>query len=1433
MEGLGARLEVSEGKRSCARTTSWHWQRERDNLSCQVWTQLCSTSTGAESSKQLVSKKTRRAWRWLPPECAFCRKRDPLLGELKRSEPAGKKRRRAEESGLEVFYHRKCAFGSDLDDRSEISLREVLKVLRTAKTSLCAHCNTAGAALPCTPADVGKSITSHVHMTLGATWRGNFVLSQAVPTGQLAAADDIALFPHHHHREGGGGGGREAPRLTPTVPNLANCPKIENKLPGRQCGRAHAGRCQSSLHESGLVSGVGEANAPVRIFMPTDPTAATRSVLHNAPEAAAPGPRAQLAAAVRRASQADPATTTISAPHAELAASSSLSERTRAPMPVVSHKKRKWGVMIDVPTAMAVEPATAATYGTSADAAATAVTAQPTEEASTTRPGPRAEPSTTAAPEQRAVPTTTPTPATRAEPSTTAAPVQRAVLTTTPTLATHAETSTTAAPVQRAVPTTTPHLRRVPTINQSHQHRAVPTTTPTPATRAEPSTTAAPVQRAVPTTTPTPATRAEPSTTAAPVQRAVLTTTPTLATRVELAAATMSISFANQATSAPHVELAASSSLSERTRAPAFVVSHKKRKCGLMAVESATAATYGTSADAAATATTAQPTEEASTTRPGPPFIPAVTTVPLAEPTSSSAPAPHDDRAANHKKERHFDPCSGDWVLVPAESSKDTSPRELGSTDRTASSQGAPPREEGSADRNDSLQWRSPRVPEAADRNGSSQWRSPRVPEAADRNGSLQAGLLCEPEYAVGTTSSQALRRVPETAEHTVGLQVAPLSALQRAKSATEASFRIPKQKHVLHRASSDAAATVAGPKNRVDLNRVGAPTVPVSMMRNRQLLTDKKQRDSSECAVSGGRHRLMDKSAQEVEATAKRVQDCKEFLTKEMLEQKNKKDETGERIQRPDRAASAQAKAQSMTCNQKPRIGDMPGIHVGDRFSCRHQMCAVGIHNHWYQGISWAAAREMVSWRYTHEEKHEEKRPPSDTKLCVAVVLSGRYQDNKDEGETVVYTGEGGHRADNATGIPARDQVLEKGNLALYNNYVHKIPVRLIRYVDGVDATDEDSPVAAKEYTYDGLYAVEGHDYIMGEAGYRVYQFTLRRLSNQRSLQSSRVRFKGVASTSRGDTAPFNLLEEDLSDEKENVKISVVNDVDDAPSPRSEFTYVTRYVDAAGNLLPPGGPLPPVEKKREALLKRARCTCVTTGCSSAEENAGQCACVRLSQLRIPRDGSQLLVPPYDIVWPPTALLPLAERLKSIKLRQELHMVHECGPLCASPATSNNRNVQHGLRYSLQVFRTKQKGWGVRTLETIPQGGFVCSYVGALLTTAEALQQTEDDYLFDLDESGKCDPQDIHFVVNARHYGSVGRFINHSCEPNMLVQNVRWNHQDPRLYTICFFASKSIYPHDELTYNYNHDIGAVINKDGTERVEKCACGSKKCVGRLL
>ena len=50
----------------------------------------------------------------------------------------------------------------------------------------------------------------------------------------------------------------------------------------------------------------------------------------------------------------------------------------------------------------------------------------------------------------------------------------------------------------------------------------------------------------------------------------------------------------------------------------------------------------------------------------------------------------------------------------------------------------------------------------------------------------------------------------------------------------------------------------------------------------------------------------------------------------------------------------------------------------------------------------------------------------------------------------------------------------------------------------------------------------------------------------------------------------------------------------------------------------------------------------------------------------------------------------------------------------------------------------------------------------------------------------------IMFVVDAKQQGNLGRYLNHSCSPNLDTQNVIINTADLRFPTVAFFAKRNI-----------------------------------------
>uniref|UniRef100_A0A0A1XE45 Histone-lysine N-methyltransferase eggless n=1 Tax=Zeugodacus cucurbitae TaxID=28588 RepID=A0A0A1XE45_ZEUCU len=266
--------------------------------------------------------------------------------------------------------------------------------------------------------------------------------------------------------------------------------------------------------------------------------------------------------------------------------------------------------------------------------------------------------------------------------------------------------------------------------------------------------------------------------------------------------------------------------------------------------------------------------------------------------------------------------------------------------------------------------------------------------------------------------------------------------------------------------------------------------------------------------------------------------------------------------------------------------------------------------------------------------------------------------------------------------------------------------------------------------------------------------------------------------------------------------------------------------------------------------------------------------------------------------------------------------IYECNSRCKCKANCLNRVAQQSLAMKLQVFKTSNRGWGLRCINDVPRGSFVCIYAGHLLTEAKAneggldagdeyfaeldyievaeqikegyesdveppeIEEEEDTYAPDPEDDDEFTPsksfltraknkaqkltrssstqntdedsqerQVINFnpnadmnedstressiralfgkdeacyVMDAKTIGNLGRYFNHSCSPNLFVQNVFVDTHDLRFPWVAFFSSTNIRAGTELTWNYNYEVGVVPGK-----VLYCQCGAPNCRLRLL
>nr|CAB3450392.1 unnamed protein product [Digitaria exilis] len=156
------------------------------------------------------------------------------------------------------------------------------------------------------------------------------------------------------------------------------------------------------------------------------------------------------------------------------------------------------------------------------------------------------------------------------------------------------------------------------------------------------------------------------------------------------------------------------------------------------------------------------------------------------------------------------------------------------------------------------------------------------------------------------------------------------------------------------------------------------------------------------------------------------------------------------------------------------------------------------------------------------------------------------------------------------------------------------------------------------------------------------------------------------------------------------------------------------------------------------------------------------------------------------------------------------------------------------------VFLTREKkGWGLRPAEKLPQGAFVCEYVGEILTNTELYERNNRltgkekhtypvllnaDWGTDLvlkDEEALC--------LDGTLYGNVARFINHRCfDANIIDVPVEIETPDHHYYHIAFFTTREVDAFEELTWDYGIDFDDVNHP---VKAFKCRCGSQFCRGK--
>lgn len=402
---------------------------------------------------------------------------------------------------------------------------------------------------------------------------------------------------------------------------------------------------------------------------------------------------------------------------------------------------------------------------------------------------------------------------------------------------------------------------------------------------------------------------------------------------------------------------------------------------------------------------------------------------------------------------------------------------------------------------------------------------------------------------------------------------------------------------------------------------------------------------------------------------------------------------------------------------------------------------------------------------------------------LAVSIVSSGGYEDYAEDPDVLIYSGQGGvNRRDKELS----DQKLERGNLALEKSTHRANDVRVIRGVKDL------STVSGKIYVYDGLYRINESWTEKAKNGCSVFKYKLVRMPGQ--PEAFRI-WKSIEQWKGGATSRVGVILPDLTSGEEKLPVSLVNDVDDEKGP-AHFTYTSslKYSNPINSTVPSSG-----------------CVCIG-GCLSGNSN---CPCLEKNKGSLPYTANGLIV-------------------------SQKSLLHECGASCQCPPICKNRVSQSGLKFHLEVFKTKDRGWGLRSWDPIRAGAFICEYAGEVISPSKIDKfgvDTDDDYTFDATRNSQPlgvlpgEPDEapkipFPLVISAKYAGNVARFMNHSCSPNVLWQPISRENKNESDIHIAFYAVRHIPPMTELTYDY----GIISQDDADQRKKKCLCGSSRCRG---
>ncbi|KAG7447390.1 SET domain-containing protein [Guyanagaster necrorhizus] len=157
---------------------------------------------------------------------------------------------------------------------------------------------------------------------------------------------------------------------------------------------------------------------------------------------------------------------------------------------------------------------------------------------------------------------------------------------------------------------------------------------------------------------------------------------------------------------------------------------------------------------------------------------------------------------------------------------------------------------------------------------------------------------------------------------------------------------------------------------------------------------------------------------------------------------------------------------------------------------------------------------------------------------------------------------------------------------------------------------------------------------------------------------------------------------------------------------------------------------------------------------------------------------------------------------------------------CRCQSYCQNQRFQNKEYASIEIVKTEMKGYGLRAEEDLPKDTFIYEYIGDVVNN-QSFKKRMRDYASEGIEHFYFMMLQKDEFIDATKNGGIGRFANHSCNPNCYV--AKWTIGNSVRMGI--FAKRYIKKNEELTFNYN------VDRYG-HQAQTCYCGEPQCVGYI-